>query len=297
MGIKDLYNKVVGKREANRFDKGYEDYKSERAEKAQRIQQVRLMSNKISRMRQERGLENAERNVRRQLYREQEARAERKSPIYRGMMNMQRGFVARVSRQRTLAKQGRSTVSLPVQKLVRGIYPNIPRSAIRYPGNYQGKDPNRPRAPGRPKGTVKYPGGVYAYRKLVRAQRAAQRYQAVLQRYRQLSGGQQVQRVVYARPRTYAQYPQQFQEQQQYPQYPQQQPQYAQDNPYQQAEMTYQPPQKRPVATIFKSSGGSPYPPVDNRPMQRNDNFVEQVDMFSGRRIVKQQPAKEAWIN
>jgi hypothetical protein len=92
-------------------------------------------------------------------------------------------------------------------------------------------------------------------------------------------------------------YPEQYPEPQ--PQYPQNQPQqYPQQYPQQQ----YPPqPQQRPIATVFKSSGGSPYPPVNRQSLASPRQtipmgYVEAVDSFTGRRYLKALPKKEGWV-
>lgn len=68
---------------------------------------------------------------------------------------------------------------------------------------------------------------------------------------------------------------------------------------YQQVEYP-QPPQKPPVKTVFRSSGGSPYPPVNEQPLTSSRQtvpygYVETVDSFTGRRFLKKLPPTERW--
>ena len=58
--------------------------------------------------------------------------------------------------------------------------------------------------------------------------------------------------------------------------------------------------QQRPIRTVFKSSGGSPYPPVNNRSLAPTNQtipygYVESVDTMTGRRFLKQLPKTEKW--
>jgi hypothetical protein len=77
---------------------------------------------------------------------------------------------------------------------------------------------------------------------------------------------------------------QQMQEQVQMPQVQQQPFEYLQ--------------QERPVGRVFRSYGGSPYPPVDRRPIapsQQIPGYIETVDAFTGRRYLKPKPRPEKW--
>ena len=58
--------------------------------------------------------------------------------------------------------------------------------------------------------------------------------------------------------------------------------------------------QKRPIGTVFKSSGGSPYPPVNSQSLAPTSQtipygYVESVDTMTGRRFLKQLPKTERW--
>jgi hypothetical protein len=131
---------------------------------------------------------------------------------------------------------------------------------------------------GRPKGSVKYPGGVYAYRKAMRAQNALMRQQQVVQQYQQMQQS----------PQETQGYQQQMPQQQVY------QPQPG-EYPY----PTQVAPPQREVRPVFKSSGGSPYPPVSRQPLQpanAHPGYVETVDLFSGKKSFKQLPQAEAWV-
>lgn len=184
-----------------------------------------------------------------------------------------------------------------IKKLIQSTVPGIPMSATqsgRLP--YQGKTGKRER--GRPVGSVKYPGGIYAWRKLMRAQKAAAKYQVMqqqinaMQQYPKMEAARQMQ----MQQQQYQQVPQEMEgleeEYQQVPQIPQQYQQYQQQMP--------QEPQKRPIATVFKSSGGSPYPPVNSRPLANArqtipQGYIEDVDSFTGRRFIKKLPPSERW--
>ena len=200
--------------------------------------------------------------------------------------------------ERQRVREGRATKwqkhkSQVPMKMVQMAFPGVKRPAgVEY---YQtGKR-------GRPPGSFKYPGGVFAWRKLMRAQKAAARYQGMLQRtqaaqsYPQMAAARQAQ----LQARQMQEY--QPQEMQQYPemtpaellqqqiQQQMSQPQYAQE------------PQKRPIATVFKSSGGHPYPAVSSQPLASSrqtipQGYVEVVDSFTGRRYYKQLPKTESWI-
>lgn len=149
---------------------------------------------------------------------------------------------------------------------------------------------------GRPVGTVKYrdaqgnPMGVYQYRKYRSAMNKMQRYQESLAQQQNV-------------------YPQQLQQLQQMQMQLQsptsQQPQSAPvstmsyQQPYPQA-----PPQaiRRPVVDVFKSSGGKPYPSLEGTqpltPTRQTipQGYIEEADMFSGRRILKPAYRAENWI-
>lgn len=170
---------------------------------------------------------------------------------------------------------------------------------------------------GRPRGTldkryVAY-GGVFGYRAYLSQKR--QQARAMLQQQQEMMRQQNM--------------PQYEQVQKQMPQYQQSQqsqlppelqgqgitPEYSQEQQYQQALEQYQSqqqvpqqvqypqqeqPVKREIVPVFKSHGGSPYPPVDRRPLQTPQStipygYVESVDAFTGRRYLKQLPKKEGW--
>jgi len=191
------------------------------------------------------------------------------------------------------------------------------------------------RGRGRPTGSLdrRYApyGGVMGYRKYVSAQKKAMRIQfqqqqqtlkmnkikrmsqyEQIQQARQLEQGVQVPQEIQGAAQDYSQYqelqgqqPPQQQQQQQQQQEPQQ---YSQPQQYQQQyepqypQQQYQPQysEKKPIATVFKGSGGHPYPPVDRRPLTPSrqtiqQGYIETVDSFSGKRIIKKLPASEKW--
>jgi len=192
------------------------------------------------------------------------------------------------------------------KKLAKMLYPGvIPAQATLNVASRQSQGTNRP---GRPKGSVKFvsqttgqPIGVYQWRK---EQRALKRMARDQQMMAQMRAMQQYPQMVAQRA-----YNQQMQQQQQVieqqPQYRQPLPQYQQPQPvYQQPYHTQQmpqQPQQRAIGTVFRSSGGSPYPPVDRRPLQATNQtipqgYVESVDVMTGRRYLKPVPRAEAWI-
>lgn len=158
---------------------------------------------------------------------------------------------------------------------------------------------------GRPRGSLdpRYApyGGVFGYRKAVAAQKAmfkARMRQIEMQRAQQAQPQYETQQYVPPEAQgavpDYSQFPQEMQEMPQeqvpMPQYPQQQVQ-----PFQ----YLQEPEKRPIVPVFKSSGGSPYPPVDTRPLAPSNAYsdaIEKVDAFTGRRYFAPKPKPESWI-
>ena len=156
------------------------------------------------------------------------------------------------------------------------------------------------RGPGRPRGSVdkKYAayGGVFGYRKYVSEQKRLLREQ-LKQAKLQSPQEQQLPEELQGQDIT-ADYPEQ-----QYQQAPVQQqvqvPQQYQQAPVQQVQQQAQP-QQREIRTPFKSSGGSPYPPVSRQKLMSGiqtvpQGYVETVDAFTGRRFIKQLPQKERW--
>ena len=197
-----------------------------------------------------------------------------------------------------------------VKKSIRMVFPVIPASAIPSATAYQGKTGKQGR--GRPKGTTKYPGGIYQWRKLQRAAKAQAKYQTLL---RQSQAMQQYPRMQAARAVQLQQQQMQQQPQQvpqaQVPQqrlletqgYQQQMPQeqYQEYNYPQQYPQAQPQPQQREIVPVFKSSGGHPYPPVNNQPLQLAkqtvpQGYIETVDLMTGRRYFKQLPQAEAWV-
>lgn len=165
-----------------------------------------------------------------------------------------------------------------IKRFGRMIYPVIPEGATVVRGQGKGVKPGGGR--GRPRGSLKAEykpyGGVFGYRKFIRAQKAARKYAAIAQRAQMYQQIQQQQQVPM---------PQQVpipQEMAQYQQYPQEIPQI---------------PAKKPIGTVFKSSGGSPYPPVNPAPLQgtATGEFYEDTDAFTGRRILRRRLPAEAW--
>lgn len=174
---------------------------------------------------------------------------------------------------------------------------------------------------GRPRGTLdpryaKY-GGVYGYRKAKAAEKRA--YKMMLQQ--QIAQAKQA-RAVQRTPYEYVQPEQMTPEIQQAMQQPTieqmqmmptQSEAAANGGQYNQQQITQIPqqfqeipmqmpvePQKRPIATVFKGSGGSPYPPVSSQSLQNTRQtipygYVESVDAFTGRRFMKRLPPTERW--
>lgn len=210
--------------------------------------------------------------------------------------------------------------------------PNLPKDVVDPGKGYNYKNYSKVkqyRGRGRPSGSLsaKYApyGGVYEYRKYMRALKAQQRFQQVRYRVNQrvaqqnnieIPAQQQIQQIQQEQAQYRQQMPQQVQYQQQIPQAPRKpfgylftkspprqirqiQPQY---NRYsvqpQQYPSNEQMPVERAVKPVFKSSGGRPYPPVNRQPLQSNPNgeFYEGVDAFTGKQILKKRLPKEAWI-
>lgn len=160
---------------------------------------------------------------------------------------------------------------------------------------------------GRPRGSLdpRYAqyGGVYGWRKAMAQQRRMQKLaiQQQQERLRRMNAQTQA-------PYEYQQMPAEVQQAMQQPTLEEQQMMptsseaTAVSGPnIQQVPMEYlQEPQKRPIATVFRSSGGSPYPPVNNQPLQSTRQtipygYVESVDSFTGRRFLKKLPPVERW--
>lgn len=226
-------------------------------------------------------------------------------------MSSPQGFRQVIRSARPVVVAG-SRERLP-KKLTKMMYPGqIPASATL---NIARQETHGPRRPGRPPGSVKFisqrtgqPIGVYEYRK---EQRALKRMARDQQMYAQVRAMQQYPKMVAQRaynqqiqaqqqvieqqqPQQYEQPAQQYEQPQPQYQQPQQYPQYPQQMPQQ--------PQQRVIGTIFKSAGGSPYPPVNRQPLQATNQtipqgFVEVVDSFTGRRYYKPLPRKESWIS
>jgi hypothetical protein len=199
--------------------------------------------------------------------------------------------------QQSVGRGKFTTTQLRQSKAIRGLatatFPMIPQKAL-----YTYAQASESKGRGRPKGAraTKYVpyNGVYGYRKFIRAQKSAYKYQAELQQAQQKMA--QTQQVPTQTGQEVVMQYQQVPQQQQYQQLPQlqtqQQPQFQQPQQFQQ----YQP-QKPPIATVFKSYGGHPFPPV-NPPLQRTPqaNTYEDTDSFTGQRIIRQRPQAEAWI-
>jgi len=169
-------------------------------------------------------------------------------------------------------------------------------------------------------------GGVFGYRKAMALRKKAAKFsqqQAELQaklsgqpqyetqQYQQQPQQQQVQQVPQETPGAVPDYSQfqalqdQAQQGQEviYEQAPQAQPQPQYQQPqYQQPPQQYAPePYKRPMATVFKSSGGSPYgtkaPIVQGSlaPSNTYQDYIEYADAFTGERKWKKKPQAESW--
>jgi hypothetical protein len=159
------------------------------------------------------------------------------------------------------------------------------------------------RGRGRPRGSLdrRYAqyGGVFGYRRYVSEQKRALRIQLQKQQpqYEQQQYQQQQQM-----SQQEQQLPQEMQGQGITPEYSQYQMQQQPVQQYQQEQpnLQMQPPQQNEIRTPFKSSGGSPYPPVSRTPLAQPKQtipygYVESVDAFTGRRFMKQLPQKEKW--
>jgi hypothetical protein len=93
-------------------------------------------------------------------------------------------------------------------------------------------------------------------------------------------------------------------QEQQYSQYTQDQGQGQYPDQYQQYPQQYpQQPQQREIKTVFKSSGGSPYPPVSKIPQNQspirsdpNSEYYYDTDAFTGKPIMRRRPQAERWI-
>jgi hypothetical protein len=253
--------------------------------------------------------------------------------MQRRMFDIPRGRVPRVDRKRIMAQK----------KLAQMAFPVIPSSAlVGAEGAVAREGSSKPTKgyarPGRPRGTYdpRYAayGGVFGYRKALRARRAMERAkeqlqetqmrqaqmpqyettpytpmppemeaqaQRMQQQIKQLQAGvppEQIQGLPEL-PEEVADAEQEFSqfEQHQVQQMPQPQPQLPQ---FQQQPFQYLQEQavRRPVATVFRSSGGSPYPPVDSRPLMPSraiPGYVEDVDAFTGRRFLRKLPQTEKW--
>jgi hypothetical protein len=170
------------------------------------------------------------------------------------------------------------------------------------------------RGRGRPRGSLdrRYAayGGVFGYRRFLSEQRKIARArlqqqqmmmkQQRIPQYEQQQYQQQVSQQEQQLPPElqgqgvtpeYSQFQQEQAQMQQVPQ----QVQYEQPQQYQQPQ-----PQQQEIRTPFKSSGGSPYPPVPRQgltPTRQTiqQGYVESVDAFTGRRFMKQLPKTERW--
>lgn len=193
-----------------------------------------------------------------------------------------------------MRKVNKSTREMATKRLIRQIFPVIPVQAIE-----RGRAKKNIRASGRPRGSVTYsiPGvgkvGVFEYRRWLSAQkqlarmRALERQRAIdfqrIQQQVQQSGGQMPteEQLIAEEQGQVIQSPQ-----------PQLQQQMPQSRPFQYVQ------EKKPITTIFKSSGGKPYPAVDTTPLQgdRFSEYYEVADPFSGQRRLVRRPQAEAWI-
>ena len=238
---------------------------------------------------------------------------EGKVPIYKEgkIVGYEKGNIIERARRRT--QEGTYSphqrhVIRTMKKTAQSLYPAIPKGATTVVYGVQSKK-DRMSGRGRPRGSVKYsiqgrPVGVFEYRRWLSSQR-----QVFRQQLRQQQELQRMARIQSRMPQYEQVQPQQLpQEMQgqgvtpeysQYQQVVQEQPQQVQYQ-YPTQEMP-QEEQKRPIATVFKSSGGSPYPPVESQPLTPTretvpQGYVETVDSFTGRRFIKQLPRKENWM-
>jgi hypothetical protein len=199
-------------------------------------------------------------------------------------------------RERAMAKNKLKTN----RRIIQEIFP----PAVSYTDTGKGyRVSGIPGRKGRPKGTLdpRYAayGGVYGYR----------RYKSMMKKQEKLQVQQMQMAMRQARQPQYEQqqYQQQVQmSQQQLPQEMQGQNIQTDYSQFQQAEQQvpqepqYPQQQQREIRTPFKSSGGSPYPPVPRQgltPTRQTiqQGYVESVDAFTGRRFLKQLPQKERW--
>ena len=250
--------------------------------------------------------------------------------MQRRMFEIPRGRVPRVERKRIMAQK----------KLIQMAFPVIPSSALVGAEGAVAKEgtkkPTKGYArPGRPKGTYdpRYEayGGVFGFRKAVRARRAMEKAkeqlletqmrqaqmpayettpytpmptelkeaqaQRMQQQIKMLQAGvppEQIQGLPEL-PEEVADAEQEFSQFQQM-QMQQQMPQQFQQPQFQQ--QFQEQPIRRPVARVFRSYGGSPYPPVDSRPLMPSraiPGYVEDVDAFTGRRFLRKLPQTEKW--
>jgi hypothetical protein len=187
-----------------------------------------------------------------------------------------------------------------VKRAVRSAVPVIPAGATSATTQYQSKK-GQMGGRGRPKGSLdpRYAayGGVMQYRAYMRDKRKAfkeqmrmQEEQMKLQRQlaRTKSLPQYETQQYQEAPQQPQEVPQQYQQVQQQQQMPQYQQEYVQEAPQQ------------PVARVFKSYGGKPYPAVERQPLTSSrqtapQGYVEVVDSFTGRRYFKQLPRPERW--
>lgn len=209
------------------------------------------------------------------------------------------GIRERIQQQRYLTQTGKiSPVQrrkvLAAKRVMRVMFPMIPAAATTAVYEYQSKKGQGGRR-GRPKGSVKYPGGVYAWRKEQRRIRAIQRLSQQQQMYQQALQTR-------APQRHYPQQPFQYvQEESQVPYAPEEtQGGYQMPQEYIPPLEYTQEPQKQPIGRVFKSYGGSPYPPVSSEPLAPThqtipQGYVEMVDSFTGKKILKRLPPPEKW--
>lgn len=183
---------------------------------------------------------------------------------------------------------------MAVKRSARMLFPVLPASTATATYQYQSKK-GQQSGRGRPRGSLdpRYAayGGVYGYRRAMAQKRRELRQQIQMQE-EMIRQQRMMQRL-----RPQEQLPEEvlpeMQVQQQLPQ-----PQMPQ-----QVQPVYQMPQtqeQRPIATVFKSSGGSPYPPVDRRPLTPSrqtiqQGYIETTDAFTGERIIKRLPPPERW--
>lgn len=244
-------------------------------------------------------------------------------------------YSSKIESMRRKIQEGRITPMMrrkimAVKRATRFAFPVIPAGATTATYDYQSKA-GTGRGRGRPKGSVKYsiggrPVGVFEYRKYLSNQRRAfrerirQQQQIIRQQRRfqyqepqyetqqynpqqpqyapqqvpQQAQHQVPQEVAGATPE-YSQFPTQYEETQMPEQMLQQTPETL--YPLQNTASTLQ---GRPIGTVFKSSGGSPYPPVERVPLAPSrvtapQGYVETVDSFTGRRFMKKLPPTEKW--